>query len=166
MARIHDSFLAVYENEHAITMRVLRAFPPEKADFRPHPTSRTARELAWIFVQERGLGKMVLSEKFGVPGTPSVATPPPADWGEILAALEKLHAEFADLVRSYSEDELRQPVKFMIGPKQVGDWRRIDFAWFLLHDQIHHRGQLSVYLRMTGAKVPSIYGPSADEKWM
>jgi uncharacterized damage-inducible protein DinB len=42
---------------------------------------------------------------------------------------------------------------------------KIDFLWFLLCDQIHHRGQLSVYLRMAGGKVPSIYGPSGDEPW-
>jgi uncharacterized damage-inducible protein DinB len=41
-----------------------------------------------------------------------------------------------------------------------------DFSWFVLHDQIHHRGQLSVYVRMAGGKVPSIYGPSHDEPWM
>ncbi|MDA1080285.1 MAG: hypothetical protein O2973_01210 [Gemmatimonadetes bacterium] len=41
-----------------------------------------------------------------------------------------------------------------------------EICWFMLHDTIHHRGQLSVYLRAMGAKVPSIYGPSADEPWM
>ena len=45
------------------------------------------------------------------------------------------------------------------------DLRRLDVLWFLLNDQIHHRGQFSVYLRMAGAKVPSIYGPSKDEPW-
>ena len=40
-----------------------------------------------------------------------------------------------------------------------------DLVWGMLHDQIHHRGQLSVYLRIVGGKVPSIYGPSADEPW-
>jgi len=38
--------------------------------------------------------------------------------------------------------------------------------WSVLMDQVHHRGQLSVYLRLVGAKVPSIYGPTADETWM
>jgi len=43
--------------------------------------------------------------------------------------------------------------------------RRMDFLWFLLMDMVHHRGQFSVYLRMADGKVPSIYGPSADEPW-
>ena len=61
--------------------------------------------------------------------------------------------------------ELAQTVKFFTAPKTMGDWRRLDFAWFLLHDEIHHRGQLSVYVRAAGGKVPSIYGPSGDEPW-
>jgi uncharacterized damage-inducible protein DinB len=56
-------------------------------------------------------------------------------------------------------------VQFFVAPKQVGDIPAESFLWFMLHDQIHHRGQLSVYVRMAGGKVPSIYGPSADEPW-
>lgn len=70
-----------------------------------------------------------------------------------------------DLIRSTPDADLEQKVKFFVGPKTLGDWTRISFLWFLLHDQIHHRGQLSIYLRMAGAKVPSIYGPSGDEPW-
>jgi len=55
---------------------------------------------------------------------------------------------------------------FMVAPKQKGEVPLADFVEFMLGDQIHHRGQLSVYLRMAGGKVPSIYGPSADEPWM
>jgi uncharacterized damage-inducible protein DinB len=48
----------------------------------------------------------------------------------------------------------------------MADVRVIDILWFMLMDSIHHRGQLSVYVRMTGGKVPSIYGPSGDEPWV
>jgi DinB family len=48
----------------------------------------------------------------------------------------------------------------------LSDVPRIQLVWFLVHDQIHHRGQFSIYLRMADAKVPSIYGPTADEPWM
>jgi uncharacterized damage-inducible protein DinB len=56
-------------------------------------------------------------------------------------------------------------MQFPVGPKKMGDMRRIDVLWSSLMDQVHHRGQLSVYLRLVGAKVPSIYGPTADEPW-
>jgi uncharacterized damage-inducible protein DinB len=57
-------------------------------------------------------------------------------------------------------------VKFMVAPKTMGDLRCADVLWMLMMDSIHHRGQFSIYLRMADGKVPSIYGPSADEPWM
>jgi uncharacterized damage-inducible protein DinB len=161
-----QQFLDVYEREHATTMKVLRAFPPEKADLQPHPKCKTAKELAWIFVLERGLGTAVMADAFAK-GVPSGRKPPdpPARFEDILVALEKAHQEFAQLLRTYSDEQLHEKVTFMVGPKTPGPYSRIDFAWFLLHDQIHHRGQFSIYLRMADAKVPSIYGPTADEPW-
>ena len=50
-------------------------------------------------------------------------------------------------------------------PAGLDVYTRAEFLWFLIHDEIHHRGQFSIYLRMSGAKVPSIYGPSGDEPW-
>ncbi|HUF25752.1 MAG TPA: DinB family protein [Gemmatimonadaceae bacterium] len=159
-------FLEVYEIEHAKTMRVLRAFPPAQAELRPHDRCKTARELAWIFALERGLGKLVFNDAFAS-GVPSGEMPPaPESWDAILAAIEQSHREFGDLVKSLPDEKLHETVKFLVAPKTLGDVRRTDFAWFLLHDEIHHRGQMSVYLRMAGGKVPSIYGPSADEPWM
>jgi len=54
----------------------------------------------------------------------------------------------------------------MTGPRQFGDVSKLFLCTLMLNDSIHHRGQMSVYLRMSGAKVPSIYGPSRDEPWM
>ena len=160
-----QQFLDAYEREHAITMRVLRAFPPEQSELRPHPVCKPARELAWIFVLERGLGKAGLANVFasGDAGGPSPAAP--ASWDAVLAALEAAHADFRNTFASYTDAQLLEPIKFFGGPKTLIDMRRIDFAWFILSDQIHHRGQMSIYLRLAGAKVPSIYGPTADEPW-
>jgi uncharacterized damage-inducible protein DinB len=165
-ASAKEKFLSTYDREHATTMRVLRAYPADKLDLRPHEKCKSARELAWVFVIERALGAMVFNDAFAN-GMPEGGTPPaPESWDEILASLEKAHNDFGDLVRSTTEEKLGETVKFLTGPKKLGDVPRMDFAWFLLHDQIHHRGQFSVYLRMAGGKVPAIYGPSADEPWM
>ncbi|MFN7941018.1 MAG: DinB family protein [Thermoanaerobaculia bacterium] len=160
-----DQFLASYEAEHQTTMKVLRAFPPAQSELRPHPTSKTARELAFVFALERGLGAMVLGDAFASGLPPGAMPPAPEAWSDVLAAVEKGHQDFGALVRSHSEEKLQQTVKFFVGPRQLADWPRIKFLWFLLSDEIHHRGQFSVYLRMSGAKVPSIYGPSGDEPW-
>jgi uncharacterized damage-inducible protein DinB len=161
-----EQFLDTYDREHKTTMRVLRAYPQDKLDLRPHEKCKSAWELAWVFVAERGLGTLVFQDAFAKGGPTGDAPSAPDSWEEILAALDQAHAEFGDLVRSTPEDKLGDPVKFFTGPKTMGDVTRMQLLWFLLHDEIHHRGQFSVYLRMAGAKVPSIYGPTADEPWM
>ena len=83
----------------------------------------------------------------------------------VLAAVEQTHRDFGDLIQAMPDEKLMETVKFFVAPKTMGDVRRMDLLWSLLHDEIHHRGQFSIYLRMAGGKVPSIYGPSADEPW-
>jgi uncharacterized damage-inducible protein DinB len=90
----------------------------------------------------------------------------PTSLPEIITAFENAVRGTKDKVAQASESDLNKPAQFPIGPKQLGDFRRMDIVWMTLQDQIHHRGQLSVYLRLVGAKVPSIYGPTADENWM
>jgi len=159
-----QQFLDSYEREHALTMKLLRAFPAAKADLKPHAKLRSARDLAWVFAQERGFGTVVLNGEFG--SKPGAAAPPAPTWNDMIPAIDKAHQEFGNLVRSMSDAKLDEKVTFFTGPKQMGDVKRMDVLWFLLADQIHHRGQLSVYLRMADAKMPSIYGPSGDEPWM
>lgn len=163
---LKEQFLAAYEEEHATTMRLLRAFPAGETELRPHPKLKSARELAYVIATESRLGMHVFDDAFAK-GIPTGQKPPsaPATWDEVLKAIEDGHRSFGDRVRHMPDDELLGVVKFFRAPRTLGDYRRIDFAWFLLHDQIHHRGQLSVYLRLADGKVPSIYGPTADEQW-
>jgi len=162
-----QAFLSTYDREHATTMRVLRAYPKDKLDLRPHPKSNSARELAWTFVLERGLGVKVWHDEFakGVPAGSQTPTAPEA-WDELLGALEKATKDFRALVESAPEEALEEKVHFFTAPKTMGEITRHDWIWFLLHDEIHHRGQFTVLLRMADGRVPSIYGPSADEPWM
>ena len=165
LAAAKEHYLQVYEDEHARTMRVLRAYPADKAEMRPAPALKTARELAWIFAMERGLGKAVMNDAFAK-GMPSGKPPEaPASWDEVLAAVEDTHRDFGAFVRALPDEQLAGTAKFMTGPKQLGDVRKMDFLWFLLHDEIHHRGQFSIYVRMAGGRVPSIYGPTREEPW-
>ena len=160
-----ERFLETYEKEHATTRRVLRAYPKDKADLRPHAMCKTARELAFVFAVERGLSILVFNDGFASGGPPGQPPAAPESWDAVLASAEKAHKDFGDLVRATPDDKLNQTVKFFAGPKTLGDFRRMDLAWLMLHDEIHHRGQFSIYLRMAGGKVPSIYGPTADEPW-
>ena len=141
---------------------MLRAYPGDQSELRPHPRARTARELAWSFPVEMSLAGAALRGNLDLSGG---FPPAPATLDEVIAAFEGSRQETLDLLRGSSDGQLGGTVHFFTGPKQMGDVPVVSFLWFLLHDQIHHRGQLSVYLRMSGAKVPSIYGPSADEPW-
>lgn len=162
-----QQFLDAFDREHATTMRVLQAFPKEKADAKLHPNIKTAKELAFIFLMECTLGAKLWDDGYAK-GVPAGSKPPqpPATWDDLLAAIEKETKDFRQIVSSTSDAKLDENVSFMVAPKKLGADTRLHWAWFLLHDQIHHRGQFSIYLRMAGGKVPSIYGPTADEPWI
>ncbi len=160
-----QQFLDAFEREYATTMRVLRAYPTGKLDLRPHPKCKNARELAWAFVSEMGMCEKALTTGFDW-SKPPAGMPAPQSFEAILGALEQGHKRAAELVRGLRDDQLPDTVKFFIAPKTIGDVPKIQFLWLLLSDQIHHRGQFSIYLRMADGKLPSIYGPTADEPWM
>ena len=124
----------------------------------------SARELGWMFVLEQvALADSAIKSQLDM----SQQRPaPPASFADIIPAFERSARETATRVANLSDDELNQTMKFPSGPGTMSDMRRMDVLWLSLMDQIHHRGQLSVYLRMAGGKVPSMYGPSADEPWM
>lgn len=155
-------FLEQYERNHATTVRVLKAFPADKSEFRPHERSSTALKLAWTFVVEESLMlKSIRGESILGGGFP----PPPETWDQVLAAFDKVNGDLVAELRDPKNAELSGSTTFFVGPKQTGEFPVPQFLSFMLDDQIHHRGQLSVYVRMAGGKVPSIYGPSADEPW-
>ena len=153
------------EREHARTMRVLRAYPDDQSDFKPHARSRSAREVAWPLAlgQERLMLK-ALTTGFDWSKPPDPPPPLPATIGEIADAVERSRQKVAEALKTVEDARLEGSVQFFVAPKTLGDYPTMEFLWFLLFDHIHHRGQLSVYLRMVG-KVPSIYGPSGDQPW-
>ena len=162
-----QQLLDALDREHATTMRVLKAFPKDKADAKLHPNIKTAKELAFIFFMECALGTKLWDDGYAKGVAPGSKPPaPPANWDDLLVAIEKATKDFRQLVNSTSDAKLGENVSFMVAPKKLGQDSRMNWAWFLLHDQIHHRGQFSTYLRLAGAKVPSIYGPTADEPWI
>jgi uncharacterized damage-inducible protein DinB len=154
-------FMSVYSVEHAKTRKVLHAFPPEQFQFKPHERSNTALQLAWTFVVEEVLMLRALT---GEPMLGSGFPKAPATWDEVLSAFDEMIEKVLNAAIATTDAQLK-PVTFYVAPKKTGEFAPVDFLWFILSDQIHHRGQLSVYLRMAGGKVPSIYGPSADEPW-
>jgi uncharacterized damage-inducible protein DinB len=158
-----QQFVDVFKRESATTRRVLHAMAEAQSEFRPHPRSQCAREIASIFSLGQGGIAAALTNNWQ---WPPQFPPTPATYAQVLANFEATnHAAFQALENT-PDARLFETVPFITGPKQMGEVRVIDLMWFMLLDSIHHRGQLSIYVRMTEGKVPSIYGPSADEPWM
>jgi len=159
-----EHLLSSFEREHGTTMRVLSALPKEKSEMRPAEKCKTARELAWMFVLEQGALEKGMTTGFDW-SKPPAFPPPPEAYGEVLATFEKGHGRVMEAMRKLTDADLTRPVQFFTGPGKIGDVPMHSFLWLMLKDQVHHRGQFSIYLRIADAKVPSIYGPTADERW-
>jgi uncharacterized damage-inducible protein DinB len=160
-----QQFLEAFEREYDRTMRVLRAYPDDQSDFKPHERSRTAREVAWPLAL--GLDRLMvkaLTTGFDWSTPPGAPPSTPARMSGIAEAVEQAHRQVIDALNRVDDATLDGSVRFFVAPKTLGDVPTMEFLWFLLFDHVHHRGQLSVYLRMVG-KVPSIYGPSGDQPW-
>lgn len=158
-----QALLDSYRRESATTLKILRAFPPEHAELQPHPTSKSAQQLAWTFAVENALIEAALLNELRMPPAfPAM----PNSWAECVDTYERGVQHVTELLQSARDEDMNDMVPFMTGPRQFGDISKLFLCTLMLNDSIHHRGQLSVYLRMSGAKVPSIYGPSRDEPWM
>jgi uncharacterized damage-inducible protein DinB len=156
-------YINAYRQEHATTLRVLKAYPHDRPELRPHERAKSARELAWTFVVEQTMCRTALTTGFdwSVPVSLEAA---PATLADVVAAFEAGRDELVTALLARDED-LTGVVAFPTAPRTIGDVPLVQLLWWMLCDHIHHRGQFSVYLRMAGGKVPSIYGPSADEPW-
>jgi len=155
-----DLFLRIWDREFQTTIRVFKAFPADRLEFKPHERSRSVRDLAWqCAIDERVIGTIEdQNDLRNVPPNP----PPPETMEEIVAAYEGAHREAFAKVSQFSEEEFNKTVSCLT---RGGEWKMAqpEAFWGNLMDEVHHRGQLTIYLRLAGGKVPSIYGPSGDE---
>ncbi len=158
-AKIISEFLvSCLQSEAAITKRVIAAVPADKPDYAPDAKSMKALDLAWHVASSEVMiiNMAVAGGDAQEPERPATANTPQgiAEWyegaqKEALAKLKNLDGEHLAKVISVWGGMFTAPV--------------VNFANVALVHAIHHRGQLSAYLRPMGGKVPSIYGPSGDE---
>jgi uncharacterized damage-inducible protein DinB len=146
-------FTKFWTNESKTTRNVIARIP-ESSDYRPDPRSRTAMEIAWQIVCEE---KMIIEalENGQAEWAPA---PAPATMQEVLAAYERQSAELPKRWNALPAQKWNGTLGFF-GQQRSSS----EMAWGFLFDIVHHRGQITTYLRPMGSTVPQIYGPSADE---
>jgi len=138
--------------------RVFAALPKDKLDYKPHERSPSAAQIMWTIAAEHA-ALCDLVEKGRADWVP---TPPPA-YDEIVSTFDRSWKQLGEKVARVDDGGWTCKGQIMMGGKVAGEQPVGDFLWGFLFDSVHHRGQLTTYIRPMGGKVPAIYGPSGDE---
>ena len=154
-----EHLIHLFEDEKPRFLRVLRAVPADQLGYRPHPKSSSAGDLVWLLASELHDACVIIDR-----GELDFVLPPaPATLAEQIGAYEKNAAELEKRLSRLDDAAWAKPVRFLMDGKLAWEAPLGEMLWGFHCDAIHHRGQLSSYLRPMGAKVPSIYGPSGDD---
>jgi len=153
------------EQESQATRRVLERVPEDKLGWKPHPKSMSLGQLAMHIATIPGTIAEVSLAPFDA-RTP-IPRPEAQSTAELLALLDESLDRAKTILHGMSDAELGSPWQMMNGSQELWSLPRGAFLRsVLLNHLYHHRGQLTVYLRQTGAELPAVYGDSADEKVM
>jgi uncharacterized damage-inducible protein DinB len=148
-----ELFTGFWENESRTTRTVMSRIP-EGSDYRPDPRSRTAAEIAWQIVCEE---KMII-EALETGKADWNPDPAPATIKDLLRIYDDWSAEVVRRWKALPASRWNGTLEFFGHTRPASP-----MAWSFLFDIVHHRGQISTYLRPMGSTVPQIYGPSGDE---
>lgn len=159
---LSEQLLAELARETHTTRRVLERVPNDKLTWMPHPTSRSLGALALHVAIVPG----AIADLVSVPvrQVPTFTTPEPTSLSEILSGFDDSIANATQRLSEWSNADLAAQWTLAHGETTVMSMPRIDMVRAVMFNHwYHHRGQLTVYLRMLGVGIPSVYGPSADE---
>jgi len=152
------------EHELATTRRVLERVPDEHWDWKPHEKSMSLGRLAGHLAELTFLALTVLQRDAFDVATDRPDTPPPANREEVLRMFDQGAAALKAAVNGASADAWGQTWELKAGGQVfISLPRAAALRSMGISHPIHHRGQLTVYLRLLGVSVPSVYGPTADE---
>ncbi|HTM05305.1 MAG TPA: DinB family protein [Vicinamibacterales bacterium] len=158
-----DALLPEFDHEISTTRKLLERVPDDKLSWTPHPKSMSLARLATHLATLPWWGEMTLTQsEFDTAGVPTPADA--ASRAELLSRFDTNAAKTRAALADRSDAELMAPWSLkrsgqtIFSMPKAAVWRS-----FVLSHLVHHRGQLSVYLRLLDVSVPSIYGPSADE---
>ena len=165
--KLADLFLAQLEREAAGTRRALERVPEGRNDWKPHEKSMPLGYLAALVAHMPSwIAMMVNRDEFDMasPGASEFKPKEAATAGELAGMFDAALAKAREALANTTDEHLMAPWRFVVGGHVVSEQPRyIMITDSVLSHLAHHRGQLTVYLRLNGASVPAVYGPSADE---
>jgi uncharacterized damage-inducible protein DinB len=165
--KLAEMFLAELEREAASTRRTLERVPEGRNDWKPHEKSMPMGYLAALVARMPSWVAMIVNqdELDMAPQGGSKFKPQEVTTNkELLELFDKSLAEGKEALKNTTDEHLMKPWRFLVAGKVVSENpRHIQLRDAVFSHLAHHRGQLTVYLRLNSAPVPSIYGPTADE---
>ena len=164
--KIHELFLGQLEREAPATRRTLERVPDGRPDWKPHEKSMPLGYLATLVAQLPGWAAMVIKGDH-LDLNPPGGGPPKKEFhtsGELVAELDRGVAESREALANTNDEHLMKTWRLLVAGKVVSeDPRHVVLSDAVFCHLAHHRAQLGVYLRLSGAPVPGVYGPSADD---
>jgi uncharacterized damage-inducible protein DinB len=161
MKNVREYYIQCLESETPTFIKVMKAVPDDQASYRPHPRSTSAGDLVWLLAVEVHDACVLIDRgEVDYVEKPAPAVP------DAIATYEKHAAELRTRMAQVDDARWDGPARLKMGGKVVWETTLGNMLFGFLFDAVHHRGQLSSYLRPMGAKVPSIYGPSGDDPGM
>lgn len=164
MTQIAEPMLKEFRQEAAVTRRILDSVPADKLSWQPHPKSMSLGQLVIHIANVPGTFSYLLKgDQFEV--DPNAFVPaPPKDMDEVNTAFAASCKTAEEFLGNLTEDSARGNWKLLVNGKPVMSASRAEMIRSVMMNHLyHHRGQLSVYLRLLDVPVPAIYGRSADE---
>ena len=166
---LKDYFLAQLDREAASTRKTIERVPDGHNDFKPHPRSMEFGYLASVVASMIGWIALIVDREeldLDSPEGAEFRTKPISTKAEMLVSLDTAVANARRALQSTDDEHLAKPWAFKIGGNPISrNPRSIMISDSVFSHLAHHRGQLTVYLRLLEAKVPAIFGPSADERF-
>jgi uncharacterized damage-inducible protein DinB len=158
-------FVAELEQEAAATRRLLERLPAAKLGWRPHPRSMTLGQLAQHVAAMPSLPKNLLGADTFDAATADFTPAQPGTVAEVRKTFEDSMASARVTLGAWTAKDMQANWRLVAGPKELMAAPKAALVRTLvLNHMVHHRGQLTVYLRMLDVPLPAVYGPSADEQ--
>lgn len=167
---IAQSLLPELDLELANSRKTLERVPAEKFDWTPHPKSMTMAQLASHLAEIPSYGSAALETEsldLSPPGAPAYKPRIAGSREEVLQIHDEAAAKFRSLLEKATDEQLHAPWSLLFRGQTIFTMPRVAvIRSMVMNHLIHHRGQLTVYLRLNDVPVPALYGPSADEGQM